>query len=217
MEFDIINWYTENFDRIVEFLGAAAGILYLYLSIRKNIYLWHVGFITSALYIYVFLVSKFYADMGLQVYYLVISVYGWYHWKFAKNGNNDNKKLPVKTAEKKLLSIILFITLALFIIIGYMLNNYTDSPLPYWDAFTTAASITATWMLARKIIEHWIFWIVIDAISAGLYLFKDLYFTTFLFIVYTIMAIVGYIEWKKDIVKQTDNTLEKINVSNTVV
>jgi nicotinamide mononucleotide transporter len=98
--------------------------------------------------------------------------------------------------------ILLGIMLVLFFLIGYVLDHYTDSPLPYWDALTTAGSIVATWMLTRKILEHWIVWVFVDLVSMGLYLYRGLYPTAFLFLVYTIMAVVGYLEWRRSKNKQ---------------
>lgn len=189
----VLLWISNNY---IELLGLIFGLLYILLSIKQNIWCWPVGFITSALYIYVFFVTKFYADMGLQVYYLIVSVYGWSHWMFgAKSKKQDDLKIS-KTNIK--LGIYLFLaTIVLFVIISYVLVNYTDSEIPYWDAFTTAASFVATWMLARKIIEHWIIWIIVDSVSLGLYIYKELYPTVILFAVYTVLAILGYIEWKK--------------------
>lgn len=194
----ILLWITNNY---IELLGLFFGLLYILLSIKQNIWCWPVGFITSALYVYVFFVTKFYADMGLQVYYLMVSVYGWYHWMFgAKSKKQDDLKIS-KTNIK--LAIYLFLAASiLFIIISYILVNYTDSEIPYWDAFTTAASFVATWMLARKIIEHWIIWIIVDSVSLGLYIYKELYPTVILFAVYTVLAILGYIEWKKELKKK---------------
>ncbi len=91
------------------------------------------------------------------------------------------------------------ITGFLFVGIWYILTRFTDSTIPGWDAFTTALSITATWMLARKIIEHWYIWIIVNTVSIGLYIYKGLYPTVILFIVYALMAVVGYIEWRKEI------------------
>ena len=91
--------------------------------------------------------------------------------------------------------ILLVITAAAFAGIGMMLDRYTDSPVPYWDAFTTAVSFTATWMLARKILENWILWIIVDAVSMGLYLYRGLYPTLLLFAIYTTMAVIGYMKW----------------------
>ncbi len=194
----VLLWISNNY---IELLGLIFGLLYILLSIKQNIWCWPIGFITSALYIYVFFVTKFYADMGLQVYYLIVSVYGWSYWMFgAKSKKQDDLKIT-KTNVK--LGIYLFLaTIVLFVIISYVLVNYTDSEIPYWDAFTTAASFVATWMLARKIIEHWIIWIVVDSVSLGLYIYKELYPTVILFAVYTVLAILGYIEWKMELKKK---------------
>ena len=194
----ILLWISNNY---IELLGLIFGLLYILLSIKQNIWCWPVGFITSALYIYVFFVTKFYADMGLQVYYLIVSVYGWYYWMFgAKSKKEDDLKISKMNIR---LGIYLFLAnLILFAVIAYILVNYTDSEVPYWDAFTTAASFVATWMLARKIIEHWIIWIIVDSVSLGLYIYKGLYPTVILFAVYTVLAIFGYIEWKKELKKE---------------
>ena len=185
----------------IELLGTIFGLLYILLSIKQNIWCWPVGLITSALYIYVFLVTKFYADMGLQVYYLVVSIYGWYHWMFgAKSRKQDD--LKIAKTNIRLAVVLVIITALLFAVIAYILVNYTDSEIPYWDSFTTAASFVATWMLARKLIEHWLIWIVVDAVSLGLYIYKGLYPTVILFAVYTILAFVGYLEWKRELKKE---------------
>lgn len=195
---NILLWISQNY---IEFLGSIFGLLYILFSIKQNIWCWPIGFITSALYIYVFFVSKFYADMGLQVYYVVISLYGWYHWMFgAKSKKQDNLKIT-KTGLRA--GVILFLmNTVIFIFIAYVLVNFTDSEIPYWDAFTTSASFVATWMLARKMIEHWIIWIIVDSVSLGLYIYKGLYPTVILFAVYTVLALLGYLEWKKAIKKQ---------------
>lgn len=194
---EIILWINNH---LVEVLGTIFGILYIFFSIKQNIWCWPVGLITSLLYVYVFFISKFYADMGLQVYYVFVSIYGWYFWLYGgKKNKTDNLEVTVTDLK---LGIILFIVNAVFfVIIAYVLVNFTDSPLPYWDAFTTALSLVATWMLARKIIEHWILWVVVDTVSLALYFYKGLYATVILFTVYTILAIIGYFEWRKDLKK----------------
>ncbi|MBN2349810.1 MAG: nicotinamide mononucleotide transporter [Bacteroidales bacterium] len=188
------------FQHYIEVLGTITGLIYLFYSIRGSILLWPFGIFTSALYIYVFFDSKFYADMGLNVYYLLISIYGWYHWLHPDKNDPSGKghNLLISKITKSRSIILFFITLGIFIVLALILRYFTDSELPYWDAFTTAASITATWMLARKILEHWLIWIVVDAVSAGLYVYKGLFPTVLLFLVYTIMAIIGYIQWKKE-------------------
>ncbi len=183
----------------IELLGSVLSIIYLYLSIKQKASLWIFGFLCSALYVVVFFQSKFYADMSLQFYYLGVSVFGWISWKAGKPENR--KELPVKRTTPLSGVIILLIALILYFVYYFILTGYTDSPLPKADSFTTALSIVATWMLARKMIEHWWLWIIVDSVSAGLYFYKALYPTAILFVIYTIMAIIGYRQWKKSLPK----------------
>lgn len=181
----------------IELLGSALSIIYLYLSIKQKVSLWIFGFLCSSLYVVVFFQSKFYADMSLQFYYLGVSVFGWISWKAGKPENR--KELPVKRTTPISGAIILITALVFYFLYYFILSEYTDSPLPKADAFTTALSIVATWMLARKMIEHWWLWIIVDSVSAGLYFYKALYPTAILFVIYTIMAIIGYQQWKKSL------------------
>ncbi|MGE4586648.1 MAG: nicotinamide riboside transporter PnuC [Mangrovibacterium sp.] len=191
----IVNWLTNH---VVEILGALLGIVYIILSIRQNILTWPVGLLTSALYIWVFFRSKFYADMSLQVYYVAVSLYGWYYWLKGGNKQEERVELSVVNTPVKLFLPLILVTLFLFVLIGYVLSHYTDSPVVLGDALTTALSLTATWMLARKYLEHWLVWIVADMISLTLYLYKGLWPTVILFVVYTGMAVAGFRLWKKD-------------------
>jgi nicotinamide mononucleotide transporter len=187
-----MTWLSDHY---TEVLGVIFSLLYLYFSIRRNILLWPAGILSAILYMVVFFRSKFYADMGLNAYYFVISIYGWILWR--RGSRDGERELPVTRISGRLSVILAGITLAAFFVIGWILDHYTDSPIPYWDAFTTAVSFTATWMLARKILEHWLLWIVVDAVSMGLYLYRGLYPTLFLFVVYTAMAVIGYMQWKR--------------------
>jgi len=193
----ILEWLLGN---KIELLGAILGILYIFFSIRQNILTWPTGLLTSALYVIVFSRARLYADMGLQVYYVGISLYGWYFWLRGKKPA-QKKQVPVRAATKKLQLTLLLTSLILYVIILYILLNFTDSDVPYMDSLTTALSIVATWMLAKKYIGHWLIWIFVDVVSAGLYIYKGLWPTVILFIIYTIMAILGYLEWKKDLIK----------------
>ena len=183
----------------IELAGSALSIIYLYLSIKQKASLWIFGFLCSLLYVVVFFQSKFYADMSLQFYYLGVSIFGWISWKAGKPENR--KELPVKRTTPLSGAIILIIALVFYFLYYFILSEYTDSPLPKADAFTTALSIVATWMLARKMIEHWWLWIIVDSVSAGLYFYKALYPTAILFVIYTVMAIIGYRQWTKSLPK----------------
>jgi nicotinamide mononucleotide transporter len=192
---DLIGWFKLNG---VELLGTITGLIYIYFSIRQEILLWFFGILNALLLIWVYFTAGIYAYMLLQFYYLFISIYGWIHWK---RGGDDSGggELPVTRVNGKL-AFILFVTgLVLTFIIALVLALYTDSTIPRLDGFTTAFSIIATWMLARKILEHWLIWIVVDLLSCGIYVFKHLYLMTILFAVYTILAVFGYLSWRKSI------------------
>lgn len=187
-----MSWILEHY---IEITGAVLGLLFLFFEIRQSAWLWPTGILSSLFYIYIFYAAQFYADMGLQVYYVVVSIYGWYYWLKGKREEED--KLPVVRLKARLAQLLALFTILIFVLIAYVLVHFTDSPLPYWDAFTTALSITATWMLARKILEQWWLWIIVNLVSLGLYVYKGLYPTVVLFAFYTLMSFVGYRQWKK--------------------
>jgi nicotinamide mononucleotide transporter len=210
MPASITEWLSAH---LTEVLGAVLGVAYIIFSIRQSILTWVTGLATSVLYIAVFFQAKFYADMGLQFYYVFISIYGWYIWTKG-NPQDHNSVLPVSRVKRGFTIQAGLVTLALFAGIWTLLEYYTDSPVPVMDAATTALSITATYMLARKIMEHWLIWIVVDLVSAGLYVYKELWPTAILFLIYTIMAIAGYIQWKKDYLKHQATGIQSDPVSS---
>ena len=186
----------------LEVTGTVASLVYLFYSIREKVWLWPWGIIASAISLLVFYQCALYADMGLQVYYLAISAYGWWYWMNGK-AQEETGHVPIKELNRRLFIKLVIVGLVIYLgLLGALLYipamvNIASSDMPYLDAFTTAASITATWMLARKYLHHWIFWIVIDLVSMGMYLYKGLYFYSILFLIYTVGAIVGYREWRR--------------------
>jgi nicotinamide mononucleotide transporter len=153
-----INWFANNY---IEILGVITSLVYLYFSVKQNILLWPFGIISSAFFIYIFYSNRFYADMSLQGYYLLISIYGWFNWSQGRSGSNSDK-LPVTRIRLWTALILAVIFILLWLVTSILLNNLTDSDVPWGDAFITAGSIVATWMLARKILEHWIIWVVVS-------------------------------------------------------
>ncbi len=198
----VIIWIAQ---KSIELTATITGFIYLLYSVKGKKQLWFYGLITSALYVYVFYASGIYADMGINLYYVVISIYGWIHW--TGNDSKVKREPEISKTGKKEAFFLIGATGILFLIILYVLKNYTNSNIAVIDSLTTSASITATWMLARKKIEHWLIWIVIDFVSIGLYIYKGLYPTAVLFLLYTILAVVGYLEWKKQWKLQVENVL----------
>jgi nicotinamide mononucleotide transporter len=188
----ITNWLTVHY---LEFSGAVLGLIYISLSVRQKILTWPFGIATSVLYAFVFYASRFYAGMGLQIYYVAMSVYGWYFWLRGKRAV-DSKELPVSKINAGQMGWSILIFLISFISIYFFLSYKTDSPVPLMDALTTSLSIVATWMLAGKILENWLIWIIANLLSIGLYMFQNLWPTVILFGTYEVLAIVGYFQWK---------------------
>lgn len=188
----------ESWEVFLEYFGALTGLIYLILEILQHRAMWVLGFMTSLLYVFIFYFSKFYADMALNIYYVGISIYGFVFWGKKTEKREENPAgIIYQHLNKKVAFCLTGITFVLFIGIYGILNYWTDSPIAVGDAFTTALSITATWMLVRRILEHWWVWVAINFISAWLYYYRELYPTCFLFICYGILAFVGWINWKK--------------------
>jgi nicotinamide mononucleotide transporter len=199
----ISDWIANNY---IEIFGAATGILYVFLEIRQTIWLWPVGIITSAVYIWVFFTGKLYADMSLQGYYLLISMLGWYWWakgsglrEEERRGEGGRNELQVSRLKLKTGVVLAIVFVLLFAFMFFVLTRLTDSPVPVRDAFITSLSIIATWMLARKIYEHWFLWIVVNATATMLFLTRGLYPTGVLYIVYGVMSFAGLKAWRKTI------------------
>ncbi len=190
----VINWITEN---IVEIFGAVTGIAYVILEIKRNILLWPLGIITSAVYIYVFGRNGFYANMGLQGYYLVISVYGWYIWRRQQAGDEGGARTDVRRIDSATAVGCTLVAVILWAGLWFLLDRATDSPVPLWDGLIASLSVVATWMLTRKYIEQWYVWIIANAIAVAVYLASGLYPTAVLFLVYFVMAIIGVRAWRK--------------------
>ena len=186
----------------LEFVGLIIGLLYLYLEYKANIWLWPVGVIMPLVYIVIFYHSKFYADMGIYIYYFFVSIYGWYIWSKSLKQTDE---IMISHLPRRYLVKLATIFLITFAVIAYVLIRFTDSPVPYGDSFTTSLSILAMWMLAHKYIEQWLLWIVVNIVSTGLYFWKGLDTTAVLFIVYSIIPVFGYFKWKKMMVEQQQN------------
>ena len=188
-------WAAEN---SVEIGGTVFGLIYVWFSIRQNLLTWSAGIISSLLYCCVFFDARFYAQTGLQVYYVFISVYGWWSWSHSSNVGSQRKYLSISFTNSSLWVKLILLNFVFTLLIYYITSSYTNDSIPMTDAFIASMSIIATWMLARKKIEQWLIWIFVDLISAGLYFYRGLYPTVLLFIVYSIMAGIGYFEWRKE-------------------
>jgi nicotinamide mononucleotide transporter len=190
--FDIL--YQNLLDStITEAVAVIFGILSVWFAKKENILVFPTGIISVLIYIYICFFARLYADMGINFVYFVMSIYGWIMWS-----KKDAKKhvLPISWCSKKDHLISAGMIIGFFILLTYFLSNYTDSNVPIIDSLTTAIFIAAMWLMARKKIENWIYWIVGDIISIPLYFYKDLALTSIQFTVFLVLAIMGFIEWR---------------------
>lgn len=178
----------------LEIAGTVIGLLYLWFEYKASIWLWPVSVIMPAVYILVYYRAGLYADSGISVYYLLAGIYGWLVWLRHAPGKPEK---PITFTPFRLVLPLLVILCVVFVLIGKVLEAYTDSTVPWWDSFTTALSVVAMWMLAHKYVEQWLVWLVVDVVSCGLYIYKDLYFTSFLYGLYALIAFFGYLKWKQ--------------------
>ncbi|MBO7281504.1 MAG: nicotinamide mononucleotide transporter [Bacteroidaceae bacterium] len=187
-------------EQYIEILGTAVGLIYLWQEYRASIYLWITSIIMPAIYLYVYYQAGLYADFGINIYYLVIALYGWLAWRYnfsLRGKRKESKELSISHIRQGVIIRLAILFLAAWAIISYILIHYTNSTVPFTDAFTTALSIVGMYMLARKYIEQWWVWLVVDITSCALYLYKELYFTAALYALYAIIAIFGYRKWKQ--------------------
>tara|TARA_B110000208_G_scaffold42374_1_gene56127 strand:- start:165 stop:755 length:591 start_codon:yes stop_codon:yes gene_type:complete len=190
MSFDWVN---------LETLAVALGISYLLLAMCENSLCWYCAFFSTAIYVYIFGDVSLYMESALNVYYMGMAVYGWLQWQ--KGGANHSGVEIVRWTAKHHIICILVILIA-SVISGYLLSVNTDARLPYLDSFTTWASVLTTVMVARKVLENWLYWIVINSVSIYLYIDRDLDQTAAMFTLYLVLSVLGYVAWKKNYVLQ---------------
>jgi len=177
---------------LVEAVAAACGLLCVWLTIRQNILCWPVGLVQVTLYIGIFYKVRLYSDLILHVVYAVTQFYGWYHWR---HGGLQNSVL--KVTQLTWWPLLGWITLGLAATggWGYLMSTYTDAAAPYPDALIAVVSLIAQWLMVRKKLETWYFWVIVDFVAIGVYFSRELYITSGLYFVFLVLAITGYAQW----------------------
>jgi nicotinamide mononucleotide transporter len=176
----------------LEIVAALSGLACVWLTMRQNIWCWPVGLVQILLYIFIFFEVKLYSDVGLQVVFLVLQFWGWYNWL---HGGRDRGELKVARAGLGGFLAWAGVSAAGCAALGTFMRASTDASLPYWDAAATAMSLVAQWLMTKKILESWLFWIAVDVLSVGIYLAKGLYWTAGLYAVFLCLATMGLFEW----------------------
>ena len=189
----------------LEIIGTIIGLVYLWLEYHASIYLWVASVVMPVVYTFIFFDAGLYADMGIQIYYVLASVYGFICWKWAisrKTKEIATETLKIAHTPRRLIMPLSIVCTLLTFAIAFILISFTDSNVPWWDSVTTSLSIVAMWLMARKYIEQWWVWLVVDVVSAGVYIYKDLYFTAGLYALYAVIAYFGYKKWKELMIAQ---------------
>lgn len=178
----------------IEILGVVTGAACVLLAVRENVWNWPIGILNNIFFLIVFWHSKLYADACLQVFYIALAVYGLWNWLY---GGEKHTHAPIVRATRTSFLLLLPATTAAAGILYYVLSHHTDSNVPLGDAITTALSLAAQYMLARKQIENWLVWITADVIYIGLYWYKSLYLTALLYVGFIAMCVAGYRAWQR--------------------
>jgi nicotinamide mononucleotide transporter len=180
---------------IIESIAVFFSIIYVILAAKESIWCWGAAAISVILYIYICFFAQLYPETGLQVFYLFMAFYGFYHW------NKKEQKLQISEWSISKHLFILIVGAILTFLMGFYFATYTNAKMPIVDSFTTVFSLFATYMVVKKILGNWLYWIVIDTVSVYLYFSRDLHLTSLLFMAYTIIAIFGYFNWLKKMQK----------------
>ena len=178
-----------------ELIGAASGLLCVWLIIRENIWNWPVGLAYALVSLLVFYKARLYSDLVLHVFYVFMNGYGWYYWLRGAGARGSEGRLVVARLSMRSASLLGVATLIGIIAMGWLFDYYTDADLAYWDSTTTVMSFAAMWMAAHKYIENWIVWLVIDVLATGIYIFKGIWPYAVLYGLYIPMAVWGWMAW----------------------
>jgi nicotinamide mononucleotide transporter len=183
----------------LEIIAVLLAVAYLLLAIRQSIWCWYCAGASTAIYIGLFIDAKLYMESVLNGFYFVMAIYGWFVWRA---GRDSHDALPVTRWPLRIHGMAIGLVILLSTINGYLLSRYTDAAFPYLDSLTTWSAIWATFLVARKVLENWWYWLVIDIASVFIYLARDLPLTSMLFVVYVIMIPFGLLSWSRSMREQ---------------
>jgi len=185
---------------VLEFAAVVLGLISVYLTVKQKILCWPTGIAMTILYVIIFLKAKLYSDTFENFIYIFMQIYGWYYWLYGNKAKRDS--VPVRILTWKNRISWMWVIAIISSTVGFFMYKYTDASLPYWDALTTVMSLTAQWLMSKKILENWVLWISVDVMALFIYSYKGLYMTTGLYALFLILAIRGFLEWRKSMQNQ---------------
>lgn len=178
----------------LEIISVCFGLAYVMLAARENIWCWPAAFIGTGTAIFLFWDASLLMESALNIFYLVMAVYGYWQWRY---GGQNSTVLQIHSWQWPQHAKAAGLIAGLTMLSGVLLSNHTAAALPYIDSFTTWAAVVTTWMVARKVLQNWLYWVVIDAVSVGLFWQRELYLYALLFVLYTVIAVYGYWHWRR--------------------
>lgn len=181
----------------LDLIGTLIGLVYVYQEYKANVWLWITGVIMPVIYMFVYWDAGLYADFGMQVYYALAAIYGLAVWKWGKKRNQTTQEMPITHVKRSLLLPSLFLFLTAWGALYLILATLTNSTVPVLDSFGNALSFIGLWWLARKYLEQWWIWVVVDVELSALYVYKGIPFTAGLYALYVVIAIAGFFKWRK--------------------
>ena len=199
----------------IEGLAVLLALVYVVLAAAESIWCWPAAFISTCLYLYLCLVADLWAESGLQLFYILMAVVGWWEWQKKKRARrvpehktghpvSDAAVRPIVRWPLQRHGQIILVNSLVTVLLGWLLSRYTPAANPYLDSFTTVFSLFSTWMVTQKVLENWLYWVAIDAASIFLYASREVFtLTPYLYALYTVIAIAGYLRWQKQYLKQT--------------
>lgn len=189
-------WLSNHGSSCLEAVAVVFGIVSVYLSTRENIWSWPTALVNVGLFFALFLRSGLYSDTGLQVVYFALSLYGWYEWLY---GGAGHTAISVSRATGRTWAIVAGTGVVVWALLGAITSRLPGTALPYVDAATTTISLIAQWMMTRKLIENWLLWIGVDVVYVGMFIYKGLYLTAFNYGIYLLLAVLGYVAWRRSL------------------
>ncbi|MGK0296538.1 MAG: nicotinamide mononucleotide transporter [Gammaproteobacteria bacterium] len=198
---DILQFIVSQFHETSawEVIAVFLAIAYLLLAVQENILCWYCALFSTAIFIFLFWNVSLLMESALNVFYLIMAIYGWQQWKY---GGTKKSGVLISTLEIRQNVIIIGVILVITLVSGWLLAQHTEAAWPYVDSFTTWASVITTVMVAKKILENWLYWLVIDSVSIPLYIDRGLHLTAFLFLGYLVIVIFGYFKWRGHLSEQ---------------
>ena len=182
---------------LMEVTAVVFAMAYLLLAVRENVLCWLFAFLSTAIYTVLFWDVSLLMEAALNVYYMAMAVYGWHQWtRGGTNGDDHPHALTVRSMSANQHVMVIAAITGLTLVSGYLLSEHSTAAWPYVDSFTTWASVITTFLVARKLLQNWLYWIVIDSVSVPLYIDRGLNLTALLFVAYVVIAVVGYFKWR---------------------